>query len=243
MNPEGTVQPRHDRALVTLAIGRESDYWLAMAKPGFEAFCARHGCDLVILNERKIRHRLQWRKARVNLHLEKFQIGPLLDVYQRILYLDADILVSPTCPDLFSMVPEKTLGIVPDPAGPQMWKRDEEMARMQAAFGTLESPIPPYFNAGVLILSRTHRELMRFDPTRLLPGRWPDQTCLNYFSAKWTLPRTELDPRANFLPGHDGWRNAAKRRAAWIVHYAGPEAKPVMHSDAEETRNSSTDFH
>jgi lipopolysaccharide biosynthesis glycosyltransferase len=220
------------RALVTLAIGDEAGEWLALSGPRFKCYAEKCGYDYIVLNERRIRHRLQWFKARVNMHLEKFQIGPLLDTYERILYLDADILLSPGCPDLSADMPPEALGVVADPSGSEAWKRDEEMANMQKRFGSLPRPVPAYFNAGVLVLSTAHRELMRFDPKRLQAGRWPDQTYLNYESAAWNLPRSYMDERANFLPGHKGWTDRDTRRAAWAVHYAGPLAKPLMRADA-----------
>ncbi len=132
------------------------------------------------------------------------------------------------------MVPACELGVVTDPSCEEAWKREEEMEKMQKKFGLLPSPIPPYFNAGVLVLSQAHRELMSFDAKRFLPGRWPDQTYLNYFSAKWALPRCVMDPSANFLPGHPGWNDPEMRRKAWAVHFAGPQAKPAMREMAAE---------
>jgi lipopolysaccharide biosynthesis glycosyltransferase len=217
---------------VTLAIGRQAEQWLDLSGPLFKAYAARHGCDYVVIGERAIRCRLQWRKARVNLHLEKFQIGPLLERYGRILYADADVLITPSCPDLFKLVPPEGLGVVADPSGALAWKRDEEMTRMQSRFGELPRPLAPYFNAGVLVLSAAHRELLRFERPRLMAGRWPEQTALNYYSAAWGLPRHYMDSRANFLPGHEGWSDKAARLSAWAVHYAGPDAKPFMAEDS-----------
>ncbi len=222
------------RALVTLGIGCED--WLRLSEPTFKAYAARHGYELIVLREPVIRHRLQRRKARVNLHLEKFQIGPLLEGYARIVYVDADVLLTPHCPDLCELVPPHCLGVVEDPAGSLMWKRHAEMDAMQRRFGRIPEWDRRYFNAGVLVLSRLHRSLMSFDPARLLPGRWPDQTALNYHSVQWRLERQFLDPRANFLPGHEGWRDEAKRRQAWAVHYAGEEAKRFMAEDVTGNR-------
>jgi len=220
------------KALVTLAIGDKTQVWLALSGPRFASYAAKFGYDYAAITERAINYRLQWHKSRVNIHLEKFQIGPMLETYERIVYFDADILLSPECPDLCTLASRESLGVVADPSGAEAWKRDEEMARMEKKFGKLANPAQPYFNAGVLVLSRAHRELMRFDPKKLCTGRWPDQTYLNYRSAKLGLPRTYLDSRANFLPGHDGWRDPDIRKAAWAAHYAGPEAKSAFREDA-----------
>jgi len=220
------------RAVVTLAIGRGGRELLDLSGPFMERYAARIGVEFIAITERRIRHRLQWRKGRVNLHLEKFQLGDLLDRFERILYLDADILVSPAAPDFFDMAAPGELGVVTDAGEEIAWKRAEEMAAIAAKRGALKDPAPPYFNAGVLLLSRAHRELLRFDSAKLVPGRWPDQTYLNYESALQNLPRRYLDPRANFLPEAPGWEDTATRRAAWAVHYAGEKAKPLMKADA-----------
>jgi lipopolysaccharide biosynthesis glycosyltransferase len=220
------------RAVVTLAIGSEAQGWLARSGPRFSAYAAQFGYDFIAIVERKINYRLQWHKSRVNLHLEKFQIGPMLDDYDRVIYFDADILLFSECPDLGAIVPPEALGVVADPSGIESWKRDEEMANMEKNFGKLANGAGPYFNAGVLVFSKAHRELLRFDPKKFCPGRWPDQTYLNYASAQLGLPRAYLDSRANFLPGNDGWNDSAKRKAAWAAHYAGPDAKRAFFGDA-----------
>ena len=220
------------RALATLAVGRAGEEMLSVSRPFMERYARRVGAEFVVLSERKIDYRLQWRKSRVNLHLEKFQMGPLLDSFERILYLDADILLSPAMPDFFDLAGPEELGVVEDPGTANAAKRAEEMAHIERKRGALPKPPPPYFNAGVLLLSRAHRELFRFDPAKLVPGRWPDQTYLNYESARLGLPRRYFDRRANFLPGNSDWEDPAVRRAAWAVHYAGPDAKALMKSDA-----------
>jgi hypothetical protein len=231
MNSDARSGTGH-RAVVTLAIGREGRELLDLSGPFMERYAARIGAEFVAITERRIRHRLQWRKPRVNLHLEKFQIGDLLVTFDRILYLDADILVLPHAPDFFALAAPEELGVVTDPGEENAWKRAEEMAAIATKRGNLPSPASAYFNAGVLLLSRAHRELLRFDPAKLVPGRWPDQTYMNYESARQSLPRRYLDSRANFLPGAPGWEDPATRRAAWAVHYAGEEAKPLMKADA-----------
>ena len=232
MSESGQSEARQDRAVVTMAIGAEAQGWLAHSGTRFAAYAAKYGFDYVILNEREIKCRIQWRKTKGNVQLEKYQIGTLLDRYERIVFFDADILLSPTCPDFCKMVPPENLGIVADPSGNEAWKRDEEMAAMEKLFGAIGASSGAYFNSGVMVISRAHRELFRFDAKRIVAGRWPEQTALNYHSARLGIKRIYMDSRANFLPGHDGWNDTAKRQTAWAVHYAGPDAKREFFEDA-----------
>lgn len=225
------------KALVTLAI--DFDTCFRLSEPLFQDFANRHGYDYLPIRDRKINCQLQWRKSRCNLHLEKFQIGELLAHYDRVLYFDADILVSSQCPDIAELVPEDSLGVVEDPSGELWWKRHAEIERMEKRFGKLPEWDQRYFNAGMMMLSSRHRELLTFNRKRLLPGRWPDQTALNYFSAQWSLQKTFLDPKFNFLPGSKGWEQDQVRRNAMVIHYAGETAKPLMAEDAEKMRRVS----
>lgn len=222
------------KALVTLAI--DFDTCFRLSEPFFQDFASRYGYDYLPIRSRKINCQLQWRKSRCNLHLEKFQMGELLEQYDRVLYFDADVLVSPRCPDIAELVSAQSVGVVEDPAGDLWWKRQAEIQHMEKRFGKLPEWDQRYFNAGMLMVSCRHKELLTFNRKRLLPGRWPDQTALNYFSAQWSLQKTFLDPRYNFLPGHEGWEQTKTRLDAFVIHYAGETAKALMAEDAEQLR-------
>ena len=217
-------------ALVTLAVGEVPE--ARWSHPIFQAYCRKHGLDFIVLNEWKIRSWTPLFDRRKRSHFEKFQMHALLGRYERVIYLDGDILLSAGCPDLTTLVPAGTIGAVADERGPDAWKRREELTKAQAKLGAVARNEEPYFNCGVQILSIACRPLL--DPRNRWPGgRWPEQTGMNYYARKLGLPVTYLDERYNYMPvAGAAWQDAAQRRAASVVHYAGLADRPRMAEDA-----------
>lgn len=216
------------RALVTLNIGNREE--AVISKPFFERYCQRHDLEWIVIKERHLQLKPNFWKPRLGIHLEKFQIGELFDQYDRIAYIDSDVLIHPEAPDLFAQVNDGEVGCVFEDVGPEAWKRKEEWDKAEALLG----PLPGkhrYFNAGVLVFGQAHKLL--FDLDHGLPGgRWPDQTFLNYHSRKLGMRIKELPRKFNFMPLFPGWPDAAFRRDQHFVHYAGRRNKARMQADA-----------
>ena len=216
------------RAVVTLNIGNREE--AVVSKPFFYRYCQRHDLHFIVIHERRFNLTPNPRRPRLGIHLEKFQIKELFDHYDRIAYLDSDILIHPEAPDLFEQVDADEIGCVFENIGPDAWKRDEEWQKAEALLGPLPGN-PSYFNAGVMVFGRAHRDL--FNLKLGIPGgRWPDQTFLNYHSRKLAMPVKGLSEKFNFLPLFPGWEDAAVRVQQYFVHYAGRQNKALMKSDA-----------
>jgi lipopolysaccharide biosynthesis glycosyltransferase len=217
-------------ALVTLAVGEVPE--ARWSHPLFQAYCRKYGFDFIVLNEWRIRSWTPLFNRRKRSHFEKFQMHALLENYDRLIYLDGDILLSATCPDLTALVPAGHLGAVADERGPEAWKRREELTAAQARLGPVPRAYEPYFNCGVQVLSAACRPLL--DPKNRWPrGRWPEQTGVNYYARKLGVPVTYLDEHYNFMPvAGPAWQDAHRRRAAGVVHYAGLADRPRMAGDA-----------
>ncbi|NBB79748.1 MAG: hypothetical protein GVY36_09925 [Verrucomicrobia bacterium] len=216
------------RALVTLNIGNRDE--AVISKPFFYGYCQRHNLDFVVIHERRFHLTPNRRRPRLGIHLEKFQIAELFDYYDRIAYLDSDVLIHSEAPDLFAQVAPDEIGCVFEDVGPDAWKRDEEWQKAEALLGPLEER-HRYFNAGVMVFGRAHRELFNLK-LGLLGGRWPDQTFLNYHSRQLGMTVKELPQTFNFLPIFHGWEDPAVRAQQHFVHYAGRKNKPHMKADA-----------
>ena len=219
-------------ALVTLAIGELPEF--ALSHPIFRRYARRHDLDFVHIRQRRYALSTRWFKPRRHqwLFFEKHQLRKLLETYERILYLDGDILLTPDCPNLVDLVPAGHLGCVFEDVGPRAWERHDELARAQAKAGALPTPPAGYFNAGMLVVDRAHRPLFDLHACPPVGGRWPEQTALNYHAARLRLPLHPLPARCNLLAEFPTtWANAAHRRAAWVIHYAGRVNRPLMAKD------------
>jgi lipopolysaccharide biosynthesis glycosyltransferase len=215
-------------AIVTLNIGNREEALLS--KPFFHLYCRRYDLDFIVIHEKKLKINPNRRKPRLGIHLEKFQLAELLPYYDRIAYVDSDILIHPNAPDIFSQVDEQAIGCVFEDIGEEAWKRQEEWDKVQAMLGKLAGS-HHYFNAGVVVFSKCHQHL--FDLKLGIPGgRWPDQTFLNYHARKLALRIEELPVKFNFLPIFPDWQDSTLRLKQYFVHYAGRKNKPIMRADA-----------
>lgn len=221
------------RALVTLAIGN-LDYF-PRTSALMRCWAAREGWDFHVIDRRRLHYNPNWPRRRYAIHLEKYQLFDYFDRYERLIYLDADILVNPAAPDPFALVPEKSIGAVWDDVGPDAWKREEELVKLERRHG----PLPPvnrrtphFFNAGVLVMSRIHQSLWLFERRAFIRGRWPDQSLLNYRVLQERLPVVDLGSAFNRMPVHGtDWTDVESRRSAWLAHYASQPAKQQLWED------------
>ena len=216
------------KALVSLNIGNRKE--AALSRPFHESYCLRHNIDRIVIKQRQLYLKPSRWKPRLGLHLEKFQIAELFAHYDRIAYVDSDVLIHLDAPDLFAQVDAEEIGCVFEDIGSEAWKRREEWDKAETLLGPLSRKYR-YFNAGVLVFGKIHKPL--FNLSLGIPGgRWPDQTFLNYHSRKLGMKVRELPRSFNFLPVFPGWQEASVRRENWCVHYAGRKNKVLMQADA-----------
>lgn len=108
----------------------------------------------------------------------------LLGVYDRIFHLDSDIVINKNCPNIFETVPYDTMGFVFEDKGSRYENRQNRIRHIKSVYGGNEQWISGYFNIGMFIASRLHREIF----TRIQGKFWgenskvkgADQTHLGY---------------------------------------------------------------
>jgi lipopolysaccharide biosynthesis glycosyltransferase len=168
-------------------------------------------------NLRSKQQRLSW--------IQKFYIFDLLKKYDRILYLDSDILVTPNAPDIFeAYCDEKTIYMASES------KHSSDQQDILNIFSVL-GKIPhweidtthhsyKYYNSGVILFSREcHLEhyfnldevKKIFNSVRLL-----DQTYINYLIFKYHLTHASLDDKFNWTAL---FCDHSTRSNAYFIHH------------------------
>lgn len=207
---------------------------LRLSQPFQKAYADKYGHSFHVIEKEHFHVRPnRFKKRRVRYHMEKFQLQRLLNDYQRILYLDADVIPTDHAPDLLSVVPEGAWGCVREPRSANDWKFKEELERMAGRLGAIPADAwKLYFNTGVLVFDRSHEALWEWNPDDVFSGRWPEQTLLNHRILRSNTTVFELDERFNYIPqvGPD-WEDSAKRLNAFFIHYAGEAAKTFIERD------------
>lgn len=205
-------------ALATMLIGSEASTIGRYSLPLMRHYAERCGADLVLLEPSPL-------GERIGTYYEKCQIGGLLEHYERVLYLDADVLVSPDSPDVFVQVPQEQFGAVSVEAVFQKLSRSRRLTT--ALLGSVEWHVP-YFNAGVMLASRAQRALFEADSSLLESwhsaaeaageGHFHDQDFFNHRLNLLGLPFYDMGQAFNFTRA---WGGFHRRFDRYFIHYAG----------------------
>ena len=101
--PPEPVPPRSsERAVVVVVANREAAEQFAFTGPRMEAYARRCGADFRVIRGNHCRG---WPMA------NKWRAAAFFAEYDRTLYLDVDVIVSPDAPDIFAEVPEHRIAV------------------------------------------------------------------------------------------------------------------------------------
>ncbi len=118
MSRAASIGQHPSKALVTLAIGKRfRDRWNLICRDNWQAYADRHGYDLICIedplddSERARARSPAWQKC---LILSQ----PFVGEYERVVWLDSDILINPDAPDVGAGLPKGRVGAVDEFASP-----------------------------------------------------------------------------------------------------------------------------
>ena len=217
-------------AVVTVVVGQEALQLFEIVESFFKSYADKVHADFLIINEKHFTH----------LHaanLEKFQIYNLFDIYDRILYVDVDILISPRTPNVFAIVPPTHIGAVYDNEknAENNTGRKKEIQNAQLHLGNINWNTG-YINSGVLVLSKEHRNVfLNAELRKKMKSAYNDQTLINYNIKKNQFPIHKLHSKFNgmqingFTSRNINPKNAKlqgnNKNNAFILHFAGESNK------------------
>jgi len=157
----------------------------------------------------------------------------LFDEYDRIFYVDADIVINKACPNIFDIVPHDTIGFVFEDKGSRLKERRVRIAYIKSVYGGNESWVSGYFNIGILVVSRIHKEIF----TKINGKFWgedfeaktmgADQTHTGYQIMKQGHKYIDLGYKWNHMSMFsEPWNSSPSRFDSHIIHYAGKAEFP-----------------
>ena len=155
----------------------------------------------------------------IHLHFKIMQCKELLEQYDRVLVLDTDVLITPSCPNLFELVPRNMVGTIFEDVGSRREDRLSRIKLVQQQWGDI-GWTEHYINTGVFLVSKEHRIL--FEEDRLWTDRGYDDVTIGYRINNHSVPVGELDYRFNHMSMFsEEWNDYANRFNSFIIHYAG----------------------
>ena len=203
--------------VLTISIGDVYERMKVLTHPSIEAYAKRIGADFLCIDEKTI--------SETTPHWEKFQIVALLEKYDRIIYLDTDILVRDDCDNLFDIIPEDCLGVFNE--APFTNRSLELMIDTCKKYNvTLPEWDGKYYNSGVMVISQIHRKL--FEKPEVEHFSFYEQTYLNMMVAHLGIKIKTLSYIYNRMSCMDQY-TGEERHASQIMHYAGfPNLETVL---------------
>lgn len=157
------------KAIVTLCTN-EHDPLGEVTHPRMKAYAKRMGADFIVIHDRHY--------PKVNVCYEKYQMGPMLERYERIAYLDTDVVVRDNAPSLFEVVSRGHWGGFDEYI---FWETTHQGFKSNGKWSVKRQfeqfGLPDgwswdgvfYLNAGVMVFDSSHREFFENPPVTDLP--------------------------------------------------------------------------
>ncbi len=198
---------------MTIVSGEKYGEIWKRTEPYFNAYADKCGADLLVLENLP--------ENLPSPHWAKFSIYELLKKqYDRIAFIDADILIRPDAPSLFDIVPEDQFGIFDEG---QYTPRAVCIHEVKKVF-SVDLPKwngKTYYNTGVMVVSKEHRYLFRIaDEIKPLRNSFGEQTYLNMRIMVSDAKVFPLDYKFNRMSILDRVIGIS-RLDSYFVHYAG----------------------
>lgn len=156
-------------AVVTVAVGKGLD-WLEISEPTMKAYAETVGAEFVKLTDVTCP---PWAMG------EKWQVFDLFDQFDRILFVDADIVIRPGAPNLFEHVPEDHVGLYDDYNDLTEWTwlyTEYEQIQKDQRFPV--RPLHTCYNTGLVMASQRHRDIWK-QPNFFRPSHTYEQSLIN----------------------------------------------------------------
>lgn len=193
-------------AIVTISVG---PMWRALGNITINTmirYAHRIGADFININNIVVHPIINH-----DIRYEKFQIYDLLGMYDRIMLIDYDAVITKNCPDMFNVVPENKIGIKIGKGSINTFKD-----RIEKQLGKIEWGVH-YYNSGLIIVSKPQRELFNYRKAKVLTsGTLAEQNTITYRIYAQRTPVHFLTSKEHYIPRVD-----KKEENPFVIHWAG----------------------
>ena len=191
------------KVVVTLGISDKEKKFGYFTFPTFRKYAKKINADFIVLE-----------KEKYGSCFEKFQIYNLLSKYERVLFVNPNVIINPWCPDLFNIVPKNKFGAFIES---RIDNRDKEIKYFQKEYGSIKWK-KAYFNTGVMLVSKEQKDI--FNPKKLNKGinkGYESQSQINYNLQKFKISIYDIGLKFN----HIDLKTKDDRFDSNIISYAG----------------------
>lgn len=211
-------------AVVTLNLNNKLDDIANYTIPYMKRYADRIEADFICIDKLTLKYepvdkfRFKNEVSPPPDHWAKYQIYDILNEYDRLLYVDIDALILPHCPNIFNFVPREFFAaLYENEYGISHAIEILDYQKRCLDIGWKDE----YFNTGVMVVSKEHREVFKFNDTIIEGRSYPEQTSLNYRIQKLKLKTFSLESKFNHMWFLDSAEyKDGQRFKNYIVHYA-----------------------
>lgn len=193
-------------AVVTIAVG---DFYTKMAEithPTIRKYAEKIGAELIVLDEKK----------EGLPHYLKLELNNLLRKYDRILYVDTDVVIREDATNIFDEVPVDQIGAFEE--GQFADRRTSMLEFLNQNKIDPKSWDNKYYNTGVLVVSKEHANV--FIKPLLEHDHFFEQSYLNLLFSTFKVKMHNLHYKWNRMYLMDKL-TGEERYESYFMHYAG----------------------
>lgn len=154
-------------------------------------------------------------------HYRIIKVRDFLEEYDRVLLLDADMIINKDCPNIFEVVPEDKIGSIYEDVGSRQPHRRGLIRAIQQRWGDVGWN-GGYTNAGTFLVSKQHKDIFLPNEGQYYTGWGSADVHLSYMIHKLGFEVHRLPFQWNHMGMFsEPWNNRANRFDSHIIHYAG----------------------
>ncbi len=221
---------RERRVLASLAVGDGVRQLAAVTVPALEQYADDIGADLCVISRPAVQG--------ASIFHEVFQLERVFEYYDRVMYIDLDVLVRHESPDLFDLVPDSALGVFIESRFQTRALADFYNQSADYRDSTVGIP-EDCFNNGVMVMSRRHRSLFRLPESEAERAIESDQSIMIARAARHGFPVFDIGHSFNYMVAMMAEESRAERAGAWMIHYGSIPMPLKIEQAREEGRTRS----
>jgi len=154
-------------------------------------------------------------------HYRIMNLYHMFKLYNMILCIDSDVIITPECPNPFDIIPADHIGTVYEDIGSRKKDRENRIFLSQKKFGEIGWR-NGYINTGFFMASAMHKDIFMPVDGMFWDGRGYDDVHLGYQIFKNKLNVHELSYKWNHMTMmSEEWNGNPDRFKSYIIHYAG----------------------
>ena len=171
--------------------------------------------DIPMTEERAQAYNYFWQENA----FKKLRVVELLEKYERVLFIDCDIIITDKSPNIFEIVPKEKVGMYNESMFFENYRSETVKSWCEMFDLDYSKWDGSYYNSGVVLFSRGH-ELLYDKPKFFYKDMFYDQTHLNGNILEYNIPMFDLPYKFNRIFFIDQLVDDS-RYESFFIHYAG----------------------